>query len=539
MAPVLVVGLDGATHYLLDRFMADGTMPVLGSLAQSGVQADLRSTANPLTPAAWASLMTGCDPGGHGIYDFVRIRNAEERPSYAIASFRDLQAETVWSIASRQGRRVTVLNFPVMFPPPTLYGCIVPGFIPPRHVARLSHPRELGAELTSIPGFDAKTLLLDLDVERESLQTLERAKYADWIRLHIAREKQWAAVARHVMKTRPAELTAVMFDGMDKIQHLCWRFLDPEFTSAEPSAWEAEIRALCIEYYRTVDTLVGELVAMADPGTTVFVASDHGFGPTTEVFYVNAWLAGRGLLQWSGQGSADQDGRQMTPGHWNPEVLFDWTKTTAYALTAGSNGIYVRVAQHPGAVGVDPADYDGFCRWLADELLAFRDPSDGNPVVVAARHRSEAFPGPFSSQAPDLTLTLRDGGFISILESDQLVRPRPEVMGTHRPHGIFIANGAGVVGRGRVAEIRLTDITPMLLSALGLPIPEGLDGRLPPEVLRADQPALAAVDPEANFCEAVPVGLGGDESADTTYASYEDQQIVLARLNALGYIETD
>jgi predicted AlkP superfamily phosphohydrolase/phosphomutase len=539
MASVLVVGLDGATHYLLDRFMADGTMPVLGSLAQSGVQTDLCSTANPLTPPAWASLMTGRDPGGHGIYDFVRIRNAEERPSYAIASFRDLQAETVWSIASRQGRRVTVLNFPVMFPPPTLNGCIVPGFIPPRHVARLSHPRELGTELTLIPGFDAKTLLLDLDVERESLQTLERAKYADWIRLHIAREKQWAAVARHVMTTRPAELTAVMFDGMDKIQHLCWRFLDPDFMSAEPSPWEAEIRTLCIEYYRTVDTLIGELVAIAGPDTTVFVASDHGFGPTVEVFYVNAWLAGRGLLQWSGEGSIDQDGRQMTPGHWNPEVLFDWTKTTAYALTAGSNGIYVRVARHPGAVGVDPADYDGFCRWLADELLAFRDPSDGNPVVVAARHRSEAFPGPFSSQAPDLTLTLRDGGFISILESDQLVRPRPEVMGTHRLHGVFIANGAEVAGRGRLAEIGLTDITPMLLSALGLPIPEGLDGRLPAEVLRTDQPALAAADPEANFCEGVTADLGGDESADTTYASYEDQQIVLARLNALGYIETE
>jgi predicted AlkP superfamily phosphohydrolase/phosphomutase len=519
--------------------MADGTMPVLGWLAQSGVQADLCSTANPLTPPAWSSLMTGLEPGGHAIYDFVRIRNAEDRPSYAMASFRDLQAETVWSMASRQGRRVTVLNFPVMFPAPALNGCIVPGFIPPRHVTRLSHPRELGAELTSIPGFDAKTLLLDLDVERESLQTLEHAKYADWIRLHIAREKQWAAVARHVMKTRPAELTAVMFDGMDKIQHLCWRFLDPNFIPAEPSPWVAEVRALCLEYYRTVDTLVGELVARAGPDTTVFIASDHGFGPTTEVFYVNAWLAERGLLRWSGQGSADQDGRQMTPGHWNPGVLFDWTATTAYALTAGSNGIYVRVAQHPGAVGVAPANYDGFCRWLADELLAFRSPADGNPVVVAARHRSEAFPGPFSSQAPDLTLTLRDGGFISILESDELIRPRREVMGTHRPHGVFIANGAEVVGRGRLDEIRLTDITPMLLSALSLPIPKGLDGRLPPGVLRAVQPAPVPAGPMADFPEEVPVGLGDDDIAETSYGSDEDQQLVLARLNALGYIETE
>jgi predicted AlkP superfamily phosphohydrolase/phosphomutase len=537
VAQALVVGLDGATSYLLHRFMADGTMPVLGRLAHDGVEADLRSVVNPLTPPAWTSLMTGLDPGGHGIFDFVRIRNAEDQPSYTIASFRDVQAETVWSMASRLGRRVTALNFPVMFPPPAVNGCIVPGFIPPRHVTRLSYPRQLGAELAAIPGFDPQTLLLDLDVERESLQTLEHAKYAEWIRLHIAREQQWAAVARHVMKTRPADLTAVMFDGMDKIQHLCWRFLDPEFVAPDPSPWEAEIRALCLDYYRTVDTLVGELIARAGPDTTVFVASDHGFGPTTEIFYVNAWLARRGLLRWSSQGRPDRDGRQMTSGHWNPAVLFDWTATTAYALTAGSNGIYVRVARQPGETGVAPADYDGFCRWLADELVAFRDPDGGQPVV-AARHRSEAFPGPFCSRAPDLTLNLRDGGFISILDSEQLVRPRPEVMGTHRPLGIFFATGPEVAGHGRLPELRLADITPILLAALGLSVPDGLDGRVPPGLLRADQPPNAA-NAGAGYLAAVPSGFGAGELEDPEFASAEDEQIVLARLNALGYIETE
>ena len=35
----------------------------------------------------------------------------------------------------------------------------------------------------------------------------------------------------------PSELTAVIFDGPDKIQHLCWRFLDPEYAGSLEGDW--------------------------------------------------------------------------------------------------------------------------------------------------------------------------------------------------------------------------------------------------------------------------------------------------------------
>ena len=47
-------------------------------------------------------------------------------------------------------------------------------------------------------------------------------------------------------------------------------------------------------------------------------------------------------------------------------------------------------------------------------------------------------------RAPDLTLSIRDGGFVSILKSDVVLKPRPEVVGTHRPEGIFMAKGPGI-----------------------------------------------------------------------------------------------
>ena len=46
--------------------------------------------------------------------------------------------------------------------------------------------------------------------------------------LHIRREQRWFEVLRFLMQNEPADLVGVLFDGVDKLQHLCWRFIDPE-----------------------------------------------------------------------------------------------------------------------------------------------------------------------------------------------------------------------------------------------------------------------------------------------------------------------
>ena len=71
-ARTLIVGLDGATWDLADRFIAEGRMPNLARLVKEGVRAPLNSTSPPMTLPSWSSMLTGCNPGRHGIFDFVR-----------------------------------------------------------------------------------------------------------------------------------------------------------------------------------------------------------------------------------------------------------------------------------------------------------------------------------------------------------------------------------------------------------------------------------------------------------------------------------
>ena len=69
---------------------------------------------------------------------------------------------------------------------------------------------------------------MDMAHEEKALEGCRREEYAAWIDLHIRRERQWGQVCTALMRQDPTELTAVMFDGVDKLQHLCWRFIAAE-----------------------------------------------------------------------------------------------------------------------------------------------------------------------------------------------------------------------------------------------------------------------------------------------------------------------
>ena len=70
-ARLLVIGLDGATLDLVAPWAAAGELPTLARLMAAGSWGPLRSTLPPATFPAWTSLVTGVNPGRHGVLDFV------------------------------------------------------------------------------------------------------------------------------------------------------------------------------------------------------------------------------------------------------------------------------------------------------------------------------------------------------------------------------------------------------------------------------------------------------------------------------------
>jgi predicted AlkP superfamily phosphohydrolase/phosphomutase len=507
---VVLVGLDGATFDVLDPLLADGTMPNLAALRSRAAYARMASTPHPLSPPAWASIITGRTPGEHGIFDFVRVDHSTGHPTYTLTSSTDLAVPTVFQLLSSQGRPVTALNFPCMFPPPRVEGSVVPGYVPWSYLSRACHPRELYAELREQAGLERRRLAVDWEVERTAVQGLDADQLLRWVELHLEREQQWAAMLFHLMDARPADLTAVVFDGVDRIQHLCLHLVLADPATLSPEALKT--RDSCLAYYRLVDRYLGELVTRCEAhDATLVVVSDHGSCVAGDrIFYANTWLAEHGYLRWREGVPVDLDGRLALDGNAEVGTLFDWRHTTAAALTSSSNAVIVHRAEGPGQPGVLPEDVDAFCARLRDELLEAIDPATGRSVVSQVLLRDEAFAGPLADRAPDLTLELTSPGFLSVLRGSSATGRRPNPYGTHHPEGIFMAAGPGVMPGPITEPVSVTDVTPTVLALMGARGGLGMTGRVLPCVTTDREvgppmpapalvpaPAAATLDPEA------------------------------------------
>jgi predicted AlkP superfamily phosphohydrolase/phosphomutase len=300
MTKSLLIGLDGATFTILEPLIERGVMPFLRDFVAAGVRATLRSVIPPLTPPAWTSLMTGKRPGEHGVFDFFQKEEPDSR-YFRFTASQDIRCPTIWSLASDGGLHANVLNFPLMFPAPAFNGCLVPGgWMPWRQLRLGCRPKGLFDRLKTLPTFNPRELSHDMALEEKALEGCASEEYIDWIALHTRRERRWTEILLFLMREEPAELTAVLFDGVDKLQHLCWRFLDPSLRRESPTLWEQEVTVACEHYFRELDGLIAEIVTCAGPDATVVFASDHGFGPTSDILYLNTWLEREGYLAWAG-----------------------------------------------------------------------------------------------------------------------------------------------------------------------------------------------------------------------------------------------
>jgi len=528
----ILIGLDGATFAVLDPMMDSGVMPNLCGLVARGVRGDLISTTPAITPTAWTSLMTGCTPGRHGVMDFVR----RDGRTMDIITSRDNACETIWSMVSRQGLRVCSLNFPLMHPPRPVNGYSIPGWVTSRWMRMYSYPKGIIKRLREEIGHDLKALGMSPGEEAKAIEGCSEEEYEDWIKLHIEKDRSWFEVLRHMMVNEPCDLTAVVFDGIDRLQHLCWTFLDPSSNVDGETEWHGKIRELCLQYFRQVDEIIGEIAKLAGPEANLFFASDHGFGPTKGVFYMNAWLNQNGYLKWKNGVEIDsaEDSPKIGVGHpFRYFTMLDWESTMAYVPSGSCSGVYIVRENIP------EDQYENFRTELKEAILEkCVHPETGERMIERVSNREDKLPGPMSHLAPDLIVEPVDGIVFSVRASETLLHPLSddETKGCHRAEGLFAASGPSIAQGKSLEPLAIEDVTPAILYSLGLPVPNDLEGRLVEEVFNPEM--LVNQSPVIGEATHSPSDMT-QPSAEATDAQgeEEDQREIAARLRALGYMD--
>ena len=550
---VFVLGWDGATWDILRPLMAEGRLPVLQSLIQKGVSGTLNSVFPPLSPVAWTTVMTGKNPGKHGVFEFVE--HGHNPLAGRINTSRCIKSELVWETAGRFGKRTVAGAVPMSYPPRPAPGFYIGDFLSPADAKDFSSDPAAFDEMKKALGGTYRawaTVTHDGGHEADALADL-----TGFLKEHLA--------AVEYMATHH-DWDLFMYDLMatDRIQHELWHAWDPAHDKARGRDLE-KIRHGFVEFWETLDAGVGLILEKLGPDTNVILMSDHGFGPIEWYVNFNVWLLDEGLIQLQNSlyvkqkhwfyrrgvtpewiykimtrlGLADQRVSRFQGGQDNfwdrlAQSAFlsakhiDWSKTVAYAQ--GNFGqIFLNIKGRQPNGCVDPADAPALIEKIKERLMMLKHPETGEPLVEKVYGRQDLYNGPLIEMGPDLTVVLKDWNYRTIglheFTTHKTISPAFGPTGDHRLEGMIVGVGPAFENGASPNGACLLDIAPTILHLLGVPVPDDMDGRVLTELLKPEfRNSMQLQDSVVS------------ESIDTGPLNPDEEALIQQRLADLGYL---
>jgi len=114
---LLMLGWDAALPDLIQKFTAEGSMPVTKKLIDKGWFSRMITTFPPLTAAAWGAITSGAGPGTAAVPSLMVHKPGEPLDKWHTSFSRHiLCAETLWEAGAKDGNKTLLVNWPVTWP---------------------------------------------------------------------------------------------------------------------------------------------------------------------------------------------------------------------------------------------------------------------------------------------------------------------------------------------------------------------------------------------------------------------------------------
>jgi len=369
-----------------------------------------------ISSVAWASFMTGVNPGKHGIFGFT-----DRRPgTYELyfPNYTNLKTETIWDRIGRENGRCCVLNVPSTYPARPLNGTLVSGFVAP-NLERAVYPASVFDYLKS----SGYRIDVDASKARQSLEAL-------LMDLHSTLEKRREAML-HFYRQEAWEFFMCVFTGTDRLHHFLWR----HYERNDPVYKEEFLR-----YYRRLDEIIGEFISLVPEDTALFLLSDHGFCGIKKEIFINRMLQQAGLLKFTKD---------------DPKTIadIDPQATKAYCLDPGR--IYLNLKGREPEGTVDPAASPVVLSDITKMLVELEDPHTGVRVIDRVETGAELYSGPRVEKGPDLVAVPKRGFDLKGRMAGEIFAEPGLLSGMHTHDDAFVFVGPGVDGPppGHIREL--------------------------------------------------------------------------------------
>jgi predicted AlkP superfamily phosphohydrolase/phosphomutase len=273
-------------------------------------------------------------------------------------------------------------------------------------------------------------------------------------------------------------LTVCVFDGMDRIQHMYWRYLEPDHpanpanlsSSYKPNGHEKTIENL----YTRMDKLVGETmerVFSKKTNSMLMVISDHGFNSFRRGIDLNRWLIENGYMTLLPDENLENKYLKRV----------DWSRTRVYAL--GLAGMFVNLKGREAQGIVEPSEQTALKQEIIAKMSGMKDSATNQVAISRVQDKDHAYKGPFKDTAPDLVVGYARGyrvdwdtaigKFTDSVFNDN----RKAWSGDHCIDPELIPGVLFCSHKVTTDAPRLMDLAPTSLQLFGVDVPAHMDGR--------------------------------------------------------------
>jgi predicted AlkP superfamily phosphohydrolase/phosphomutase len=212
----------------------------------------------------------------------------------------------------------------------------------------------------------------------------------------------------------------------------------------------------------------------------------------------------------------------------------DWKETRAYRvkLSHPVEGININLMGRQPNGTVSHEEYEKLRTYIIEKLIDLVDPETKEKLVKEVYRKEDIYSGRCMHNIPDIIVILGDrydGGY----NLDRMISPVPrsflnEFSGYHTMNGIFIINGQEIETGKTLDRINMIDLAPTIMYYMGLPVPEGMDGRVIQEIFKGSY-----LDNNPVIYEKKDIDLSSDK---TTQLSKDEKEDIKKALEGLGYV---
>jgi len=437
----------------------------------------------PQTIPAWICIFTGVNPGKHGVFSFFNTMGGRIRLNTAL----NIRFPPVYEIFSLLRRPIALINVPLSYPFPILYGVGVSDWLAPRRICRIKLPKATNIIRDIVDGYTSADPHGDSSPRRRgSLRRL----------MGDLKKKLW--IIEGLMELEYIEDYFIVVSELDWIFHRYYG-----------RVVRGEVPRYVRRILRLLDKMVSRVIRKAlRRGMDIFVVSDHGFRTYSKIVCINEILRKLGYAKGvtlryitkKGQSKrlkslikkAKKDVKSevlrtlwhvfLSSGiargfstkiydyimHGNYRILVDNRRSIAFALM-NVPAFFIAINRR-----IKRRDY--VAMRLINKLRRLRD-KNGRKIFSLVEHRNTLYSGPYVHYAPHIGIFGNpDAGYIAsaILTGSVLVDRKTNY---HDFDAIFIAYTSNQRIRGDLGVVSIYDIAPTIMATQGIPIQKGLDGR--------------------------------------------------------------